>query len=53
MLERTLRETTRQTGQQTVAVVMAAPLQYLLIIVKVVPLGKVSFSDIQKPKSIC
>ena len=53
MLERTLRETTRQTGQQTVAVVMAAPLQYLLITVKVVALEKVSFSDKQNPKAVC
>ena len=53
MLERTLRETTQQMGQETVAVVMAAPLQYLLITVKVVALEKVSFSDIQNPKSIC
>ena len=52
MLERTLRETTRQTGQQTVAVVMAAPLQYLLITVKVVALEKVSFSDTQNPKAV-
>ena len=53
MLERILRETTRQTGQQTVAVVMAAPLQYLLITVKVVALEKVSFSDTQNPKTVC
>ena len=32
-------------GRNTVAVIMAAPLQYLLITVKVVALEKVSFSD--------
>ena len=53
MLERILRETTRQTGQQTVAVVMAAPLLYLLITVKVVAFEKVSFSDTQIPKGVC
>ena len=32
---------------------MAAPLQYLLITVKVVPLEKVSFSDTQNPNAVC
>ena len=32
---------------------MAAPLQYLLITVKVVALEKVSFSDTQNPKVVC
>ena len=40
-------------GQQTVAISMAAPLQYLLITVKIVPLEKVSFSDTQNPKAFC
>ena len=31
---------------------MAASLKYLLITVKVVPLEKVSFSDMQNPKSV-
>ena len=31
---------------------MAAPLQYLLITVKVVALEKVSFSDTQNPKTV-
>ena len=31
---------------------MAASLQYLLITVKVVALGKVSFSDTQNPKTV-
>ena len=39
--------------QQTVAIRMAAYLQYLLITVKVVALGKVSFSDTQNPKAVC
>ena len=32
---------------------MAAPLQYLLITVKVVALEKVSFSDTKNPKAVC
>ena len=32
---------------------MTAPLQYLLITVKVVALEKVSFSDTQNPKAVC
>ena len=32
---------------------MTAPLQDLLITVKVVPLEKVSFSDTQNPKTVC
>ena len=32
---------------------MEAPLKYLLITVKVVPLEKVSFSDTQNPKVVC
>ena len=39
--------------QNTVAISMAAPLQYLLITVKVVALEKVSFSDTQNPKTVC
>ena len=38
-------------GQYAVAIVMAAPLQYLLITVKVVALEKVSFSDTQNHKA--
>ena len=40
-------------GQQTVAILMAAHLQDLLITVKVVALGKVFFSDTQSPKALC
>ena len=40
-------------GQNTVAIWMAAPLQYLLITVKVVSLQEVSFSDTQNPKTVC
>ena len=40
-------------GQNTVAIWMAAPLQYLLITVKVVLLQEVSFSDTQNPKTVC
>ena len=39
-------------GQNTVAIWMAASLQYLLITVKVVALEKVSFSDTQNPKTV-
>ena len=38
-------------GRNTVAIWMAAPLQYLLITVKVVALEKVCFSDTQNPKA--
>ena len=37
----------------TVAILMAAPLQYLLVTEKVVALEDVSFSDTQKPKTVC
>ena len=40
-------------GRNTVAIGRAAPLQYLLITVKVVALEKVSFSDTQNPKGVC
>ena len=40
-------------GRKTVAIIMAAPLQYLLITVKVVALEKVSFSDTQNSKVVC
>ena len=36
----------------TVAIRMAAPLQYFLITVQEVALGKVSFSDIKNPKTV-
>ena len=53
VLQRTLRKTTRQMGPHTVAIWIAAPLEYLLITVKVVALEKVSFSDTQNPKAVC
>ena len=40
-------------GRNTVAIWVAAPLQYLLITVKVVTLEKVSFSDTQNTKALC
>ena len=40
-------------GQHTVAVLMAALLQYQLNTVKVVALEKVSFSNMQNPKAVC
>ena len=39
--------------QKTVAISIAAPLQYLLVTVKVVALEKGSFSDTQNPKAVC
>ena len=39
-------------GRKTVAISTAAPLPYLLITVKVITLEKVSFSDIQNPKTV-
>ena len=53
MFQSTLRETTRQMGQNTVAISMAAHLPDLLITVKVVALRKVPFSDTQNPEAVC
>ena len=39
-------------GRDTIAISIAAPLQYLLITVKVVALEKVSFSDTQYPNAV-
>ena len=39
-------------GRNTIAVGMEAPLEYLLITLKVVVLEKVSFSDTQNPKAV-
>ena len=51
MFQRTVRQKTRQMGQNTVAIRIAAALQYFLITLKVVTLEKVSFSDTQNPKA--
>ena len=40
-------------GQNTVAILIAACLHYLLITVKLIALEKVSFSDTQNPKAVC
>ena len=53
VFQRPLGQTTRQMGQHTVAIWMAAPLQDLLITVKVVSLEKVSFSDTKNPNAVC
>ena len=53
MFQRTRRHTARQMGQHNFAVLMAAPLQYLLITLNVVALEKVSFSDRKSPKAVC
>ena len=39
--------------QHTVAIGMAALLQYLLITLKLTALEKASFSDTQNPKALC
>ena len=53
VFQRTLRQTTRQMGRNTVAISMASPLQNSLINVKIVALEKVSLSDTQNPKTVC
>ena len=53
MSQKTVRQTTWQMDQHTVAILMPAALQYLLITVKLVVLEKFSFSDTQNPKSVC
>ena len=40
-------------GRNTVAILMTAPLEALSIIVKVVALEKVSFSNTQNPNTVC
>ena len=40
-------------GQNTVLIQMAAPLQYLLITLKVVALEEVFFSDTQNLNAVC
>ena len=44
---------TRKMDRNTVAILIAGHLHYLLITVKVVALGKVSFRDTQNPKIVC
>ena len=53
MFQKALRQTTWQIGRNTVGIWMIAPLQYLLITVKVVTLEKVSFSNTENTKVIC
>ena len=53
VFQRTLRWATRQMGRKTAAIWNAAPLEYLLITVKVVSFEKVSFSDTENPKAVC
>ena len=52
MLEKILRQTLKEMGQHTVAISMAALLQYQLITGKVVALEKVSFSDTENLKVV-
>ena len=53
LFQRTLRQTTWQMCRNTVAILMTAPLEALSIIVKVVSLEKVSFSNTQNPNTVC
>ena len=53
LFQRTRRDTTWQMYRTAVAIWMRAPLQYLLITIKVVALEKVSFIDTQNPKTVC
>ena len=53
MFQKTLGHTARQMGQHNFAILMVAPLQYLLITDEVLALEKVSFSDRQNPKTVC
>ena len=50
---RTFTQTTWQMGWNTVAIWMAAPLQYLLNTLKVGTLEKVFFSNTHNPKTVC
>ena len=52
MFQRTLRQTTPQMVQHTIAILMAAFLQYQLNTVKVVAFEKFSFRDTQNPKAV-
>ena len=52
MFQRTLRQTTTQMGGKTFAILIAGPLHYLLITVKVIAFENVSFSDTQNPKAV-
>ena len=53
VFQRTLRQATWKIGGNTVAIWTTAPLECLLITVKVIPLKKVCFSDIQNRKTVC
>ena len=53
MFHKTLTETTRKVGRNTVAMWMAAPLPYLLITDKEVAVEIVSLSDTQNSKAVC
>ena len=52
MFQRTFRQTTSEMRRNIVEILIAAPLQYLLISVKVVAMEKISFSDTQNPKAV-
>ena len=53
MFQRTLRETTWKMVRNTVAICTTSPLPYLLIIMEIITLEQVSFSDIENPKIVC
>ena len=48
-----LRKTIWQIGRNFLTIWMAAPLNYLLITLKLVALEKLSFSNTQIPKTVC
>ena len=53
MFQTTLRQTKTQMGSNTVAILIAACLHYLLIIFKLIALEGVFFSDTQNRKALC
>ena len=52
VFQRTLRQRTQEMSRNTVAILMTALFQYLLITLQVVALEEVSFSDRQTPKTV-
>ena len=53
VLQRTLRQRRWEMGRKNVAIWVKAPLQDLLMTLKVVPVEKVSFSDTQNLRTLC
>ena len=53
VFQRTLRQRTVQMGRSTVGIWTEAPLQNVLMTVKVVALEKVCLSDTKNPQAVC